>query len=164
MIAVLQRVTSASVRVAGSEIARIGPGALVLVGAVREDGPADVKILASRLLRLRVFADEQDRMNRSLLDTGGEILLVSQFTLAADTRKGRRPSFDRALSPDIAEPLLESLAARLREGGAAVQTGEFGARMEVELVNDGPVTMLLDSRLTRRGGRRDPSIGESEHA
>ena len=159
MIAVVQRIDSASVTVADARVAGVGAGLLVLVGAVRGDGDADRDYIARRLVSLRVFADAAGRMNRSLLDTGGEVLLVSQFTLAADTRKGRRPSFVGALAPELAAPLLSALAARLQELGAPVQTGQFGAHMKVELVNDGPVTLLLDSRESRRGHWREAEAG-----
>ena len=160
MIAVVQRVREASVRVDEREVAAIGPGLLALVGVLDGDAARDVQYLANRLTTLRIMADEADRMNRSVLDTGGEILLVSQFTLAGDTRKGRRPSFARAMAPSIAEPMLERLAERIRDAGVGVRTGIFGARMDVGLVNDGPVTLLLDSRETRRGGRRPASADE----
>lgn len=154
MIAVVQRVSEAAVRVDGEEVARIGGGLLVLVGAVGGDTERDVEFLARRLVHLRIFPDREDRMNLSLLDAGGEVLLVSQFTLAGDTRRGRRPSFAAAAAPEIAEPLIEELVAGIRERGATVRTGVFGATMQVDLVNDGPVTLLLDSRETRRGNRR----------
>lgn len=154
MISVVQRVTTAAVRVEDREVARIGTGFLALVGAVDGDAADDAEYTADKLLHLRVFPDDEGRMNRSLLDVGGEILLVSQFTLAADTRRGRRPSFARALAPDAAEALLEHLQARLREAGVGAPSGVFGAYMHVDLVNDGPVTVILDSRESRRGNRR----------
>lgn len=155
MIAVLQRVSRADVRVDDAEVARIGSGFLVLVGAVEGDEQADAEFLARRIAHLRVFSDDAGKMNRSVIDAGGEVLLVSQFTLAADTRKGRRPSFVKALQPDLAEPLLRDLATALGAFDIPVRCGRFGAHMEVGLVNDGPVTLLLDSRETRRGNRRD---------
>lgn len=156
MIAVLQRVSRAEVRVGGEAIGRIGRGFVALVGAVDGDGEEDADFLAGKLAHLRVFSDEAGRMNLSLLDVDGAVLLVSQFTLAADTRKGRRPSFVKALAPELAEPLIERLAGGLRDQGILVEEGRFGADMQVELVNDGPVTLLLDSRETRRGNRRQP--------
>jgi D-tyrosyl-tRNA(Tyr) deacylase len=148
MRAVVQRVRRASVSVGGAVTGGIGAGLLVFVGVANEDGPADVEYIASKVRDLRVFADEDGRMNRSVCESGGAILVVSQFTLQADCRKGRRPSFDRAAAPALAEPLYDEVVARLRETGAQVETGVFGADMDVELVNDGPVTILLDSRRT----------------
>lgn len=146
---VLQRVSRACVRVGGAETARIGAGLLLLVGVERGDGDAAVDALASRIAHLRVFAarpGEDDRMDRSVLDLGGEILVVSQFTLAGSTRKGRRPSFDAAAPPEEAERLYLRLAGALRGLGARVTTGTFRAMMQVDLVNDGPVTFLLEQR------------------
>jgi D-aminoacyl-tRNA deacylase len=145
MKAVLQRVSHASVSVGGSVHARIGPGLLVLLGIAAGDERADAERLAGKVARLRVFEDETGRFDRSLLDTAGGALVVSQFTLLADTAKGNRPSFTAAAQPDRAEPLYESFCAALRELGVPVETGEFGARMEVELVNDGPVTIVLET-------------------
>ncbi len=150
MISVVQRVHSAHVVVEAQEVARIGSGLLALVGAVRGDSEVDVEYLAQRLATLRVFRDERSRMNLSVRDVGGALLLVAQFTLAADTRKGRRPSFARAMNPDTAEPLLNALIERLRKHDLEVRSGVFGAEMQVHLVNDGPVTLLLDSRQRRR--------------
>ncbi|NKB89869.1 MAG: D-tyrosyl-tRNA(Tyr) deacylase [Acidobacteria bacterium] len=155
MIAVLQRVSHAQVTVAGECVGAIGPGILALIGAVDGDDGADVDFMARRIPNLRFFADEDGRMNLSVSDIGGAILVVSQFTLAGDTRKGRRPSFVRALAPDLAAPMIEDLAGRFEAAGLEVATGEFGANMQVELLNDGPVTLLLDSRQTRRGNDRD---------
>lgn len=145
MIAVVQRVRGAAVRVDGATVGAVeGDGLLVLLGVLEGDGEAQAQRLAERVARYRVFGDEQGRMNRSLLDVGGGALVVSQFTLAADGRKGRRPSFDRAADPALAEPLYERFARALEELGVArVETGRFGASMEVELVNQGPATFLL---------------------
>jgi len=154
MIAVVQRVASARVVVAGQVVGEIGAGFLAFIGAVQGDATTDVEYLEKRLATLRLFADEDGRMNRSIDEINGALLIVSQFTLAADTRKGRRPSFTRALPPQLAEPMIEDLVARLSARGLPVETGEFGADMQVELVNDGPVTIVLDSRETRRGNMR----------
>ena len=148
---VLQRVTRATVRVEGTVRGSIGAGVLLLVGVWREDGVADVERLAGKVARLRIFPDEAGRFDRSLLDTGGAALVVSQFTLLADTAKGNRPSFTGAAPPEEAEPLVEAFSAALRVLGVPVETGVFGARMEVELVNDGPVTIGLDSAGERHG-------------
>ena len=145
MRAVLQRVSRAEVRVAGREVGRIGRGLVVLVGIAAGDSEEVGEALAEKIINLRVFDDAVGRMNRSLLEAGGEILCVSQFTLYGDCRKGRRPSYDRAASPEDARGLYEKFVAALRARGAKVETGEFGAMMDVELVNDGPVTLLLDS-------------------
>jgi D-tyrosyl-tRNA(Tyr) deacylase len=143
MKVVLQRVLRASVRVEGTTTGEIGPGVLVLVGVADGDGEEDARRLAGKVARLRVFEDETGRFDRSLLDTGGSALVVSQFTLLGDTAKGNRPSFSAAAAPEVAEPLYERFCASLRELGVPVETGVFGARMEVELVNDGPVTIVL---------------------
>lgn len=135
----------AEVRVEGRVVGRIGRGLLVLVGIGATDTPAAAHYLAEKIIGLRVFDDAEGRMNRSLLETGGEILCVSQFTLYGDCRKGRRPSFDRAASSEAARALYEEFLRCLRAAVARVETGEFQAMMEVELVNDGPVTLLLDS-------------------
>jgi D-tyrosyl-tRNA(Tyr) deacylase len=148
MRAVLQRVERASVTVDGVVSGSIGPGLLVFVGVANEDGPADVQFIAAKVRELRVFPDEHGRMNRSIADTGGSVLVVSQFTLQADCRKGRRPSFDRAAQPALAQALYEEVVRTLREAGLRVATGVFQADMRVELVNDGPVTMLIDSHKT----------------
>jgi D-tyrosyl-tRNA(Tyr) deacylase len=145
MRAVVQRVRRAEVRVNDQVVGRIGTGLLVLVGIAREDTPETGKALAEKIAQLRVFDDDAGRMNRSLLETGGAVLCVSQFTLYGDCRKGRRPSYDRAAAPDVARALYESFVASLRALGVRVETGEFRAMMDVELVNDGPVTLLLDS-------------------
>jgi D-tyrosyl-tRNA(Tyr) deacylase len=145
MRAVVQRVSRAEVRVEGRVVGAIGRGLLVLVGIAREDTAETGKVLAEKIAHLRVFDDEQGRMNRSLLETGGAALCVSQFTLYGDCRKGRRPSYDRAAPPEAAQTLYDSFVVSLRALGVQVETGEFRALMDVELVNDGPVTLLLDS-------------------
>ncbi len=145
MRAVVQRVSRAAVRVDGDVVGACGRGLLVLVGAGHGDNSETAERLAAKIARLRIFADEEGRFDRSLLDTGGKALVVSQFTLLADTRKGNRPSFTAAASPEVAEPLVEGFVQALRDLGAHVETGVFGARMEVELVNDGPVTIVLEA-------------------
>ena len=147
---VLQRVIRAAVSVDGAVRGAIGPGALLLVGVAREDSDGEAERLAGKVARLRVFPDEAGRFDRSLLDTGGAALVVSQFTLLADTAKGNRPSFTGAAPPEDAEPLVERFSAALRALGVPVETGVFGARMEVELVNAGPVTIVLESSGERR--------------
>ena len=146
MRAVIQRVESASVSVEGEIRGQIGAGFLVLIGVEEGDGDADFKYIADKVPNLRVFEDEQGKMNRSLLDVGGELLAVSQFTLLGDARGGRRPSFITAARPETADPMYERLVAEWRARGIRVETGVFGAHMKVSLVNDGPVTILLDSR------------------
>ena len=153
MRAVVQRVARASVHIGGQEYASVGHGLLLLAGVARGDDDADVSYLAEKVVNLRVLADEAGRMNRSVLDAGGEILLVSQFTLIADTRKGRRPSFTGAEAPERAAELIEDLEKELTARGVSVRTGRFQAEMEVELVNDGPVTIIIDSH-DRRTPRR----------
>ena len=144
MICLIQRVTRARVLVDGEVVGAIDAGLLAFVGLEPEDGDPQVERMADRLLGYRVFADAEGRMNRSLGDTGGGLLLVSQFTLAADTRSGMRPGFSAAAPPEVAEPGFNRLVARCRERHAGrVETGRFGAHMDVELVNDGPVTFLL---------------------
>jgi len=145
MRAVCQRVTGAGVRVSGSTVGEIGPGICVLLGVARDDGEAQAGRLAGKIAQLRIFEDDEGRFARSLLDTGGAALVVSQFTLLADTSKGNRPSFSDAAPPDVAEPLYEHFCDELRALGVPVEQGVFGARMEVELVNDGPVTIVLDA-------------------
>jgi D-tyrosyl-tRNA(Tyr) deacylase len=145
MRAVVQRVSRAEVRVEGRVVGAIGRGLLVLVGIARDDTPETGKVLAEKVANLRIFDDEQGRMNRSLLEAGGGVLCVSQFTLYGDCRKGRRPSYDRAAPPEAARALYESFVESLRAQGVKVETGEFRAMMDVELVNDGPVTLLLDT-------------------
>ena len=144
MRAVVQRVTRARVRVDGDEVGAIGPGLCALVGVTHEDGPDQARALAGKLWNLRVLADEDGVMNRSVADVGAEVLVVSQFTLYGDTRKGRRPSWIAAARPEHAEPLVDLVVADLRDRGAQVSTGRFRADMQVELVNDGPVTLLIE--------------------
>lgn len=143
MKAVVQRVSKARVTVRGELVGEIGPGLCVLLGVARGDGAAEAQRLAEKVARLRIFEDDGGRFDRSLLDVDGEALVVSQFTLLADTAKGNRPSFGEAAPPEEAEPLYESFCEALRAQGVPVETGVFGARMAVELVNDGPVTIVL---------------------
>ena len=145
MRAVVQRVATASVAVDGGEIASIGAGLVVLLGAGPDDSEATARRLASRIATLRVFADAAGRMNLDVTAAPGEVLVVSQFTLYADTSRGHRPSFIRAGAPELARPLCEAFAAELSERGLRVATGAFGAHMAVRLVNDGPVTIVLSS-------------------
>jgi D-tyrosyl-tRNA(Tyr) deacylase len=145
MRVVLQRVSRASVRVCGEMRGEIEGGVLVLLGVEAGDAPAEAERLAGKTARLRIFPAADGRFDRSLLDVEGAALVVSQFTLLADTARGNRPSFTRAARPEEAEPLVERFCEALRELGVPVETGDFGARMEVELVNDGPVTILVDS-------------------
>ncbi|MBK9715574.1 MAG: D-tyrosyl-tRNA(Tyr) deacylase [Kouleothrix sp.] len=145
MRAVIQRVSKASVTVDGAVVGQIGRGLLVLLGVGAGDAAADVRQLAEKIANLRIFADDEGRFNRSALDIGGAALVVSQFTLYADTRRGRRPSFSGAALPEVAAPLVEGFVAALRERGLPVETGVFGAHMDVDLRNDGPVTIILDS-------------------
>ncbi|NLD71553.1 MAG: D-tyrosyl-tRNA(Tyr) deacylase [Chloroflexi bacterium] len=152
MRAVVQRVVQGGVAVEGETLGRIGPGMVILVGVREGDGEEDAAWLAGKVANLRIFADDAGRFDRSLLDVGGGALVISQFTLYGDARRGRRPSFTDAAVPEVAEPLVERFAALLRvEGVADVQTGRFGAHMVVEIVNDGPVTILLDTDVSRRG-------------
>ena len=146
MRAVLQRVSSASVSVGDRVTGRIGRGLVVLLGIEAGDGPTDRDYVIGKIRDVRIFPDEDDRMNRSVADAAGAVLVVSQFTLCGDVRKGRRPSFDQAASPADAKLLYEDAVRALRETGLPVETGEFQAMMQVALVNDGPVTILLDSR------------------
>ena len=145
MRAVVQRVKEARVDVDGTTVGKIGQGALVLLGVGQEDTEKDCLYLADKIAHLRIFPDERAEMNRSLLDEGYSALVVSQFTLWGDCRKGRRPSFSKAARPEKAEPLYEKFVAVLREKGLEVETGRFQEMMEVYLINDGPVTILLDS-------------------
>jgi D-tyrosyl-tRNA(Tyr) deacylase len=142
--ALVQRVSSAAVTVDGAEVGRIGTGLCVFVGVTHHDTASDAERLAAKVWELRVFPDEQGRMNRSCADVGGAVLVVSQFTLYGDARRGRRPGWADAAPAALAEPLVEHFAARLRASGARVATGRFAAHMEVALVNDGPVTLLLE--------------------
>ncbi len=146
MKAVLQRVTSASVEVDGRIVGHIQQGLLVLLGIAKGDDESDMRYVIDKIRSLRIFSDEQGKMNRSLADVSGAVLLVSQFTLLGRTSNGRRPSFDEAAPPDHAKQLYGQVAAGLRESGTTVETGIFGAHMRVTLVNDGPVTFVVDSR------------------
>ncbi|HZN54508.1 MAG TPA: D-aminoacyl-tRNA deacylase [Candidatus Polarisedimenticolaceae bacterium] len=146
MKVLIQRVSRAAVRVAGREAGSIGRGALVFLGVERDDRPSDASSYARRAAELRIFPDEEGRMNRSVEEIGGAVLVVSQFTLAAATRRGRRPSFEGAAEPAVARELYEAFVAALRARGIPTESGVFGAMMEVELVNDGPVTILLDPK------------------
>ncbi len=145
MRALIQRVSRASVTVDGKVVGEIGRGLLVLLGVGQGDGEAQVKTLAGKIVHLRIFEDDEGKMNRSLLDIGGEVLVVSQFTLYADVRRGRRPSFTDAAPPSLAEPLVERFKTAIAAYGLKVADGIFGAYMEVELLNSGPVTIWLDS-------------------
>ena len=145
MRAVIQRVSNASVTVDGNVVGQIGCGLLVLLGIGVGDQMAEVTQMAEKIANMRIFADDHGRFNRSALDVGGAALVISQFTLYADTRRGRRPSFTTAAPPEIAAALVDAFAAALRERGMAVATGVFGAHMQVALLNDGPVTIVLDS-------------------
>ncbi len=147
MRAVIQRVKTAEVTVEGKTIGKIGKGYMVLLGIEDVDATADMEYICDKILGLRVFEDEEDKMNLDICDVSGSVLLISQFTLYGDARKGRRPSFIKAARPETAVPLYEAAIARLSEK-LTVATGEFGAHMDVSLVNDGPVTILLDSRKT----------------
>lgn len=140
----IQRVSRAVVTVDSEIVGRIGAGLVVLVGVGPDDGEAEVEVLADKLVGLRIFPDDEGRMNRSVQDVGGSVLVVSQFTLYGDARKGRRPSFAGAAPPEVAEPLVAELVARLATAGVQVATGRFGAMMEVDLVNSGPVTLILE--------------------
>jgi D-tyrosyl-tRNA(Tyr) deacylase len=144
MRAVVQRVASARVLVGGEKVGEIGPGLCVLLGIAEKDSEPAAERMAGRVARLRIFENEDGKFDRSLLDVGGEVLVVSQFTLIADTSKGNRPSFSDCAPPERAEPLYERFCEELRALGVKVATGAFGARMQVELVNDGPVTIILD--------------------
>jgi len=146
MRVVAQRVSSASVDVGGETVGAIGKGLLLLVGVTHDDTEADAKWMADKIAGLRIFEDCDGKMNLSVLEVGGSVLSVSQFTLYGDCRKGRRPNFMEAARPELAEPLYETLNRMLREQGLTVETGRFGAMMEVRLVNDGPVTLVLDTK------------------
>ncbi len=147
MIVVIQRASEASVKIGGIVKASIAQGLMILIGIEEADGEEDVSWLANKILNLRIFPDEDEVMNKSLIDVDGEILLISQFTLHASTKKGNRPSYIKAAKPDIAIPLYEQMIHKLEEDlGKTISTGEFGADMKVSLVNDGPVTILMDSK------------------
>jgi D-tyrosyl-tRNA(Tyr) deacylase len=146
MRAILQRVTGGSVTVTGNVVGQIGPGYVILLGVTHTDSPVELKKLVEKTVNLRVFEDEQGKMNRSVLEVGGEVLVISQFTLFADTKKGRRPSFIKAAPPEIAEPLVAQFVEALRAAGLPkVAAGVFGAHMQVHIKNDGPVTIMLDT-------------------
>ena len=145
MRAVVQRVSRAQVNVGEAVAGKIGPGLLVLLGVSKTDTQADAEYLATKIAGLRIFEDENGKMNLSLAETNGSVLAVSQFTLYGDVRKGKRPSFDEAAPPELARELYEHFVSRIREAGVTCETGRFQAMMQVELVNDGPVTILLDS-------------------
>ncbi|TGV04261.1 D-aminoacyl-tRNA deacylase [Flavivirga rizhaonensis] len=147
MKAVIQRVSKASVTIEGKKVASISTGLMVLIGIVNEDTTEDIKWLTNKIVNLRVFGDENNIMNTSLLDVNGDAIVVSQFTLHASTKKGNRPSYIKAAKPDIAIPLYKSFVKQLENNlGKNVQTGQFGADMKVELLNDGPVTIIIDSK------------------
>jgi len=144
MRVVLQRVSKASVKVDGETIAKIGRGLVILVGVGPEDGDEQIDYLVNKIANLRIFEDGEGKINHSILDIGGSAIVVSQFTLYADTRKGRRPSFTKAAPPEIADPLIDQFAESLEAAGVATQKGEFGAHMLVEIHNDGPVTIVME--------------------
>jgi len=146
MRGVVQRVSRADVQVKGDTVGRIGPGILLLLGIAADDTLADAEYILKKTVELRIFPDDEGKMNRSLLDTGGELLVVSQFTLYGDCRKGRRPSYSHAMEPRAAERMYEEFMTLARRLPVTVRGGEFQAMMDVSLVNDGPVTLLLDSR------------------
>ena len=147
MKAVIQRVTKASVTIEGEKVADIQGGLLILLGIVGEDELADITWLSNKITNLRVFSDENGVMNQSLKDTNGEVIVVSQFTLQASTKKGNRPSYIKAAKPDVAIPLYKDFVSKIESDlGESVQTGEFGADMKVELLNDGPVTIIIDTK------------------
>ena len=146
MRAVIQRVKSSAVNVDDEAIGKIGSGILVLLGVAKTDKPSDAEYLADKIVNLRIFEDDKSKMNRSLLDTGGEMLVVSQFTLLGDCKKGRRPSFVNAAEPHLAHELYEQFVARVRQKGVSVQTGRFRTIMDVSLINHGPVTLIIESR------------------
>ena len=145
MRAVVQRVSRAQVSVGEEIVGKIGPGLLALLGVAKSDTQADAECLAAKVIGMRIFEDENSKMNLSLAESGGSILAVSQFTLYGDVRKGKRPSFDEAAPPELGRELYQHFVAKIRQAGIACETGRFQAMMQVELVNDGPVTILLDS-------------------
>jgi D-tyrosyl-tRNA(Tyr) deacylase len=145
MIAVIQRVTKARVTIGGEEVGRIGRGLVVLLGVAKGDGEKQAKELAEKVVKMRIFGDDQGKMNKSIGEVGGEILVVSQFTLLADTKAGRRPSFSAAAEPETARRLYELFIENVKIIGIPTQSGKFGAIMEVELINDGPVTIIVRS-------------------
>ena len=153
MRALVQRVAEASVEIDGEAVGRVGPGLLVLLGVAQDDEEADAQYLVPKIANLRIFADEGNRFNLSALDVGAGVLVVSQFTLYADTRRGRRPDFTRAAPPDLAERLYERTVLLLQETGLTVATGQFQAYMQIKSQNDGPVTILLDSADRQRSRR-----------
>lgn len=156
MRALLQRVTKGSVTIRGEVVGAIGPGLVILLGVATDDSGAEVELLASKIAHLRIFTDAEGRFNLSALDVRAQMLVVSQFTLYADARRGRRPSFTNAARPELAAPLCDQFAARLRALGFTVATGEFGADMLVEIHNDGPVTVWLDTEdLKKDKGTRE---------
>ena len=147
MRAVLQRVSKASVTIENQKVAKIEKGLLILLGIVNEDTKEDIVWLSKKIINLRIFPDEEGVMNQSILDLNGEVIVVSQFTLHANTRKGNRPSYINAAKPDVAIPIYELFVKQMNSDlGKTVQTGEFGANMQVELVNDGPVTIIIDTK------------------
>ncbi len=150
MIAVIQRVKTCSVTIDGQKTAEIGKGLLVLLGVGKGDTPEEADYLAEKTAHLRIFEDEAGKMNRSVQEIRGAVMVVSQFTLLGDCRKGRRPSFIEAAKPDVAIPLYKRYIERLRKTGLVVETGRFGAMMDIGLINDGPVTLILDSRVSVR--------------
>jgi D-tyrosyl-tRNA(Tyr) deacylase len=144
MRVVLQRVNRGCVTVEGRKVAEIGPGLVILLGIGPEDGDDQISYLINKIANLRIFEDDKGKINRSILDVSGEAIVVSQFTLYADTQKGRRPSFTKAAPPEVASPLVARFAERLSQEGVPTQTGEFGAHMQVEIRNDGPVTIWME--------------------
>jgi D-tyrosyl-tRNA(Tyr) deacylase len=160
MRAVIQRVTRGSVSIEGTTVGDIGAGLVILLGIRTGDGDAEAVWLAHKIANLRIFADQEGKFNRSLIELGGEALVVSQFTLYGNARKGRRPSFTSAARPEVAEPLVDRFVQHLREAGVRrVACGEFQAMMLVEIHNDGPVTIILDTDVTRRGNSRQGAPG-----
>ncbi len=151
MKALVQRVSAASVTVSGQTVSTIGPGLCVFVGVGTHDGEADAALLADRIACSRIFGDDDAKMNLAITTTGGSVLLVSQFTLMADTRRGRRPSFVAAARPETAEPLIQKVVDHLRARGLTVETGRFGEHMDIDIQADGPVTILLDTKESRSG-------------